>query len=506
MQLIWNHHGFEARPSAQWEFERVRKAGFEFSPAQGCFTTKSLKVAARLRQYADEGAREILNRYFIERKPWTGRIQWPYGLKPLDFQVPAATFILERNRSYLAADPGLGKGVITALIANALPDQPFVIICPPHLIYNVQAEIDKWGVRNKLLTICGPKGPEYSDARILIVPDSLIARREIQEWIKEHNGLGDGVLVVDEAHRFNHGSSKRTKALLGKGGIASRFEKVAWLSGTPMPNRPMDLYTILSKQAPETINFRSRFDYGFRYCGGYIEPETGTWVFKGASNQERLRSHVHGKFMLRLKKRDVLKSLPPKSEEVVIIGPNVPRTLTALDRKLAQQWGEPDQAMDEEHISTYRKKIGIAKVPACLEVIKDVLRGGDEKILIFAHHIDVVAMLVDGLKEYAPLAISGKTSKPDRQARVNLFQNDDACRILIGNIQASGTGFTLTKATRVIFVEWSWVPAENEQASDRAHRIGQREAVHVQYLVFKNSLDKVVLETNLRKRQVTDQI
>jgi SWI/SNF-related matrix-associated actin-dependent regulator 1 of chromatin subfamily A len=275
-----------------------------------------------------------------------------------------------------------------------------------------------------------------------------------------------------------------------------------------MPNRPMDLYTILSRQAPETIGFRSRFEYGFKYCGGYVDPTDGSWVFKGHSNMDELRANVHGKFMLRIKKGDVLKDLPPKNSEVVVIGENLPKKITALDKRLSALWGDRREmtADDETDLSTLRKEVGISKISYAVPFIKDALEASDEKILIFAFHKKVIAGLISGLRKFDPYVITGATPKPDRMKAVRGFQKKKKRRVLIANYLAGGTGFTLTKATRVIFVEWSWVPAENEQAADRAHRYGQTETVNVQYLVIKNSLDRVVLETMLRKAQVTAKI
>ncbi len=90
----------------------------------------------------------------------------------------------------------------------------------------------------------------------------------------------------------------------------------------------------------------------------------------------------------------------------------------------------------------------------------------------------------------------------EKQLAVEKFQNKKRHRVMVGNIVACGLGFTLTKATQVFFVEYSWCPKINEQAADRAHRIGQRNNVYVRYMVFANSLDRVVLETDLRKRNV----
>jgi len=120
--------------------------------------------------------------------------------------------------------------------------------------------------------------------------------------------------------------------------------------------------------------------------------------------------------------------------------------------------------------------------------------------LIFAIHKEVIGILKDGLEKFKPLIITGDTGMSERAKRVAAFQAGES-RVFIGNIQASGTGFTLTKATRVIFAEFSYVPAENLQAMDRAHRIGQHENVLVQYLVFKDSVDATVMQSILKKNK-----
>ncbi len=96
--------------------------------------------------------------------------------------------------------------------------------------------------------------------------------------------------------------------------------------------------------------------------------------------------------------------------------------------------------------------------------------------------------------------ITGDVLKAKRQPLVDEFQKNPKRRLLIGNIEACGLGFTLTKATRVLFVEFSWVDGQNGQASDRAHRIGQNQSVLVQYVVLKDSFDRQRMETLLRKR------
>jgi SWI/SNF-related matrix-associated actin-dependent regulator 1 of chromatin subfamily A len=254
----------------------------------------------------------------------------------------------------------------------------------------------------------------------------------------------------------------------------------------------------------------SQVEYGLKYCEGKCDIDGG-WNFNGASNLKELKKRVHGKFMLRLRKADVLKELPPKTEEMVILADKLPATVAKLDAKLlrehspnAKEFREKMAALSvhkNQPLATYRRMLGVAKLPYAVSFIREHLDNSDEKLLVFAYHTAVITQLAMDLMKYRPAVITGMVPTAARQNIVDQFQNDPNRRLVIGNYLACGTGFTLTKATRVIFVEYSWVPADNDQASDRAHRIGQRDHVYVQYLVFKNSLDRAILETHLRKKE-----
>jgi SWI/SNF-related matrix-associated actin-dependent regulator 1 of chromatin subfamily A len=321
-------------------------------------------------------------------------------------------------------------------------------------------------------------------------------------------------LFIDEAHRFKNDTAGRTKVIFGdkkKEGIAKWFDRVYYLSGTPMPNRPMELYPVLSNSAPETIDFMDRFKYGIKYCAGH-KNEFG-WDFSGASDVTELASKVIGKFMIRMRKDEVLKELPPKTEELVLIGDNLTPKLAEIDSKILKTFSPQDLMNgrlgdgEELHLMTYRKELGIHKAPLAGKYIESLLEDTDENILVFAIHKDVIYHLQTCLEKYNPLVITGDTAMKVRHDVVQRFQDaSGGHRLFIGNIQAAGTGLTLTKASRVVFAEFSWVPADNDQASDRAHRIGQRDNVFVQYLVFQNSIDRTVIETILRKKKVTNKL
>lgn len=259
------------------------------------------------------------------------------------------------------------------------------------------------------------------------------------------------------------------------------------------------------------------WDFGVRYCDG--KKNHFGWDFKGHSNVKEFRERLQGgrwPFMLRMRKG--LLKLPPKLEEVFIISADMSPKLARLDADVTKAYGDgPDRVrkiLAASHgvsdpkalvTATYRRLLGQEKVKPAAEYIDAVLDGG-EALLVFAVHVDVVEALAHTLRKWRPFVITGKTPTGARQSQVDEFQASKDRNLFIGNVDAMGVGFTLTKATRVMFVEYSWVPGVNSQASDRAHRIGQSRSVLVQYLVYTNSVDRDVIDALITKSQVTGQV
>lgn len=502
-----------------------KDSGFRWSTDLKTWYTPDIAVAAKLRRYSDPLADAKLKSVMITDLPWSYAAPQDYlpeGMTLMPHQIEAVKFALTRSRSYLGLDPGLGKTIVAATIA-AMVKQFIVYIAPPFLIYNVENEFLNWAPQ-LYVNILGRD--KEIDGDVLIIPDSMLSLRDVHNLVSMIVSKHDGVpyLIIDEAHRYKNDESNRTRALFGhkpkiadyKPGVYDIFSRHIFMSGTPMPNRPMELFPLLSKAAPETIDFMNRFDYGRKYCAGY-KTEFG-WDFKGASNLHELRPKLvypEGKFLLRLKK-NILK-LPPKIEEVLVIGdrgqlsPAIAKMDESVTKHLSADRDINDQDLinkfaeilktNEVHLASYRRLLGLEKVDIAAEYIRSIIDETDESIIVFAYHKEVIAALEKHLKEYTPIVCTGDHSKEERHAKANMFQASKKDRILLANYIAMGVGYTLTKATRVIFVEFSWVVGENDQASDRAHRIGQNESVLVQYLVYKDSIEKKMIESHIKKRK-----
>lgn len=418
---------------------------------------------------------------------------WPEGLKPMKHQLEAVEWVLSRKRSYLALDPGLGKTIVAALVANRTKAHIFYV-CPPFLTQNTNAEFDKWTFEKKLF----------------LLPDSMIAKKdklrsfEIEVDLIERK-KEKKILIIDEAHRFKNGKAQRSYALYYS--IFKKFQndQVIFMSGTPMPNsRPMELWPVIQHAAYEVFGM-NKFSYGLKFCGGY--KDTFGWKFDGFSNKQEFKQKIFSKFMLRQKKE--LLDLPPKMEGLLTVGEGMPPVVSKVEKKILEHYSPEDliegrikqlHGKVDLHIATYLRLLGEYKLKYVLPYIESLLEETHENLLIFAVHKDTISKLEGHLKKYDPLVITGDVHKDKRQGLVNEFQTNKARRVFIGNIQACGVGFTLTKATRVLFVEFSWVDGENQQASDRAHRIGQHQSVLVQYVVLKDSFDRTRMEVLLKKR------
>ena len=260
-------------------------------------------------------------------------------------------------------------------------------------------------------------------------------------------------------------------------------------------------------------------------------------------NTEELKSTLNT-IMLRRKKEEVLLELPPITYHQVTVerspvelDPTFYEQLRSIspDMKVAEQkfFGDlkvadvslrqaldavsngRDQRPNEGRLGilesmgaslvTLRRYIGMSKLPACIDIIKEDLDANpDMKIVIFAVHQCVIEETRLRLAKYGAVTLYGGTPAAKRQKNIDKFQKVPHCRVFIGNVQAAGVGITLTAANQVVFLEQSWVPADNAQAAMRCHRIGQTKHVHVRIMSLHKSVDEQVNDTLTRKsRELT---
>jgi SWI/SNF-related matrix-associated actin-dependent regulator 1 of chromatin subfamily A len=420
------------------------------------------------------------------------------------YQQQGACFLSYVQRGLLADEMGLGKSAqaIAACVELGARDRCVLVICPASLVENWKREFKKFSNLTPIVT-------SYNKA------DSLrTAVPAGDKW---------DVLILDEAHYLKTKDSKRTKAIFGEKcngaeGLVADSKHVFLLTGTPIPNNPSELWPMLRAVMPDaierptkkgTIKPMAYWTFVERFC---VTQDTGFGIkiIKGR-NLAELKARIRP-FVLRRKKGEVLKDLPPIRFDTLAldgapigdwkrVGLGTEDELKLIEKALADD-GVAGLKAIAPHVAQLRRVTGMAKVPAAIEWIKEHFEGGGGKLVVFAHHTDVIEALDKALRDdVGTHVLHGGTPTHMRQAAVDAFQTNPDIRLFIGQIQAAGTGITLTAASDVLFVESSWVPAENEQAAMRVHRIGQKNACLIRFAMLAGSIDEQIQKAVMRKTQ-----
>lgn len=421
------------------------------------------------------------------------------------YQVEGAKFLATVKRGLLADEMGLGKSAQAIAACDELQAQRVLVICPASLTQNWRREFLRFQSISRYVAephkVTGGKGP-------LVNVTSYDRAARDPEWLAI---VEWDVLILDEAHYLKNHKAKRTKAIFGdrcdgEGGLVSRAAHVFCLTGTPTPNNPSELWSMLRAVMPAAIERPMKNDklkpmaywpFVEKFC---VTQDTGFGIkiIKG-KNLPELKARI-APFVLRRKKDEVLKDLPPIRFDTLALEGKWPKECDAeswaIAKILDEQGVDGLKAMGP-HVAQLRRLTGLAKVPAAMEWIDEFKLGSDDKLVVFAHHKDVIGALSEHID--GAVVVDGSTDQRVRQAAVDSFQNDPAIRVFIGQLQAAGTGLTLTAASDALFVESSWTPSENQQAAMRIHRIGQRNACLVRFAMLAGSIDEDIQRAVMRK-------
>jgi len=581
---IFKEGNIWAAESRFHEKDILKGAGFWWDPNLKRWYTKSPEVAAKLSQYTDEDTAKDFQKQANEkafalkasRAIDSGyNFPCPEGLSYFSFQRAGIAYALNRlgiekpfqelegvpkfipGRGVLIADePGLGKTIQAVGVINSdKAIKTVLVVCPASVKINWKREIQKWLLEQRLVGIHYAGRPK--EANIVIVNWDLLGKKEggtitaLPEIIDKTWDL----VVVDESHMAKSPKTIRTRALKQ---IVKKAKRKIFLTGTPVLNRPIELFPVLNMIAPK--DWGNWMWFAKRYCGGF-EGKWG-WDTSGATNLDELQDKLRASCMIRRRKSEVLLELPAKIRQVIEIPQNGFGNIIKKEREQEQKWAEViaeieleiDKADVEDSQERYKLAIGklngvkramfsemaklrhetaLAKVPEAINFIKELLEA-QSKVVVYAHHHDVISQLETGLKDYDPAVLTGETDNSvkmekhvspgdnqkglhrlvekiefkertsDRQKAIDRFQNDPECRVFIGSITAAGLGITLTAASTEVFVELDWVPANITQAEDRCHRIGQKDSVLVYHLVIDGSLDAKLARAIISKQQVAD--
>jgi SWI/SNF-related matrix-associated actin-dependent regulator of chromatin subfamily A-like protein 1 len=410
-------------------------------------------------------------------------------LKLYPYQQEGVEFLTAKAHRLLADDMGLGKTAQVIAAMNKLGIAKAIVVCPASVKYHWAREIAQWSRSplNVQVIKNGKSKINYGTDVIVINYELLRVKAIYNQLIARGRVIGFQLVVCDEAHYLKSAVAQRTKLVLGRGSFM-HFAANKWmLTGTPVLNRPKEFYPILSTLAPETIQpFLSLNAYGKRFCQAQ-HCEEG-WRLDGAANIGELSQRIQP-FILRRTREEVLKDLPPQVE-------------TVIDLDII-----PTVGIEEAPLSTVRKSLALDKIPKATEYIQEMM-GQHHKVVVFAHHREVLEALQKNLVAFKPVLVYGGLTAEIKQTAIDSFVRDQDTRIFLAQTLASGVGINgLQGVCNVcIFVELDWSPGIMDQAIGRLRRIGQHDTVFVYYLSVRDSMDTMMDELLTDKRVIIENI
>lgn len=452
-------------------------------------------------------------------------------------QKEGIQFLTAKKKAILADQMGLGK-TKQAIVSAAGEGNNTLVICPASLKTNWAREILQVDENATITILNGTKSEPYSqgsNTNWLIVNYDIVAKEENRQKIKE---FCFDTVILDEAHYIKSSKSIRTKATLQ---VIKNAERKYLLTGTPIMNRPEELFTLL--QAIDHPLGKSWYSYVLKYCGAFYRKfkkrifniHTGKYEIverqfldtNGATNLQDLQIKIQNSYLRRTKEK-LGDSLPAK------IITNVAVEMSKEDRtKYEQTWDEymnylennpvifsdMDELEKQEKIENIiqtrhlvelqklKQVASQAKIERIVEDTENIVEQG-EKVIIFTQYTQTLQDLKKAItaKKIRAVTLSGEDNQNARQLSIDGFQTNDDTKVFIGNIKAAGVGITLTKASTVIFADMEWTPALHEQAEDRAHRIGQTSQVNVYYYIAKGTIEEDIVELLGKKNQIIKSI
>jgi len=457
-------------------------------------TPMAVPVLERLRAEAAEASAAIRASRATEGEPIADVAAVLGGtLEP--FQWAGVHYVLEARRAFLADEQGLGKTVEALAALEADDAFPAVVVCPASLKLNWQRETARWLPHRSVAVVEGRVAvPPRADVVILNY-EIVAAQREALARRRPR------ALVLDESHYLKNPQAKRTRAVRRLAeGLPPNSLRLA-LTGTPVLNHADELISQL-----RVLGRLEDFGSGARF----------KQQFRGPLTEERLHWHLRRRCFVRRRKSEVLPQLPEKRQVVVPVALDnareyklaeddviawlreQPLDLSELNAKIAATL----RAQRLAQLGTLQRLAARGKLHAALAWIHDFLASG-EPLVVFARHVEVQKAVMERFPDAAHLL--GRDSTVAREATVRAFQGEDGAtgdppQLIVCATRVAAQGITLTRASNVAFLELEWTPAMHDQAEDRCHRIGQRDAVTAWYLLAAGTIDETMARLIARKR------
>ena len=438
----------------------------------------------------------------------------------LPYQRAGVAYASNARRTFIADEMGLGKTLqAIATVEYVMDSYPAVVVCPPSLVLNWQAEYARWLPSRRVSVVTNRKEfPESGTYDVVVVGYSNITKWEKE--LSKHRSY-----VFDESHYCKTVTAQRTKSAQKVAKSAPKDGIVLCLTGTPVTNRPSEYASQLDILG-KLKEFGGLWGFYRRYCNAF-QDSFGQWNISGHSHLDELNERLRGVCYIRRTKDQVLSELPPVIHSPVLVEGSaaamkeykkaevdIIQYLIDRAKEIARELGEPVgsaavvariKAESNEHLvrlSVLRRLSARAKMPVVEEWVKQRIEDG-KKVVIAAHHRDIVDELA---MKFGNLRIQGGMSVEEVEEQKKKFQTlpVEEAPVIVLSIQAAKTGHTLTSAQDVLFVELPWTPADVDQTYSRCHRLGQKGSVVATYLLTDGTIDEEIYSLIERKRSVVN--
>lgn len=518
-----------------------RGAGFNWDADRLYWFSTDYHAAEKLIRYCDEAAVQHIRllkhnvKKSVElsaKSEGTMKLYHPPTVTPYPYQIAGVEYILPRSAALLADQPGLGKTGQAFLTMNMRQHVECLIVCPSILKYNWLKEARKWLIGTVKAVIYESKRIRLYEKKLTDHPKTTvlhIINYDILYKFRERLlGIPYNFFVADESHNIKNEDARRTQ--ISKE-LAKKAKWKIFITGTPIYNKPKDLYVTLNLIDP--IRFSNFKVFTDTYCSGTKR------------DTDELNQLLRANYMVRRMAKDVLKDLPDKVKDVIVLTEESLAGVVAKEQQALKKSQENDEKLKAEvenlkelvkdnvayeamykdkiktlreskfknfgEISKIRKELAVKKVPYVIEFVKEHLESSEDgsgKIVVFGHHTEVLEAIFKGLKAYKPVIITGKVGDKDRQQSIERFSEKNDCRVFIGSMGAAGTGVDglQNNCNTVVFAELDWTPSLVDQAESRLQRIGQKNTVWVYHIVADGSIDSRIAKLMVEKEGVARQI
>jgi SWI/SNF-related matrix-associated actin-dependent regulator 1 of chromatin subfamily A len=484
-----------------------------------------------------------LNKYALKKEDEFKRLNKLYTLKntlesdytinnikgdPWPFQRVGVEFIeATGGRCIIADEMGSGKTMQTLCYIAHNNLKKAVVVCPAiakGVWYN---ETLKWtnlkpyilnGKSNLTMDI-------WQNHDIFIINYDIIGVRvsrkdknvKRNKFCEFFNSVKIDLLVADECHRIKNPDSARTKSVTD---ISRRIPRFIGLSGTPLLNRPIELYKTLNILDPQKWN--NYYSFAKRYC--QKDGKKDKTVYKkdkitgkakkikvvekdGASNIDELRRQI-GCYYIRRTKDQILPFLPEKVETMIDIefDPKTAKLYKATEQGFIDSVndGSAVGANGFTMINELRQISALGKIEKVTEFIEDMKQ--DQKVIVFCSFNEPLRQLRDYFGNEC-VYVTGETNSEDKTALAKKFCEDPSVRVFLGGTISAGESLTLVEARSTIFIDYPWVPGQKDQASDRNHRPGAEklhDSLNIYQMYTSGTVDERMRSIIYSKKQIFD--